>query len=194
MKKILLLTALIITGCTIYTEKQTESVSQNAYAVNDSLSKERVDLTWFYSNELCKFIKPPKHPISLDSVYITNKVVKDGKTVETKSRVIIVPKCYGNDKVVVVGSAEYQDLLKDSALKKQFERDNFVMSRQIDSDNKELTKQKDMQDKMVKDLNHLQSEIYKKDRGIWIRNFVILGLSTVIGGYIYLRASRFLLF
>jgi hypothetical protein len=194
MKKILLLVTLVIAGCTIYTEKQSEAVSQNTYAINSSLAKERVDLTWFYSNELTKFIKPPKHPISLESIYITNKVVKDGKTVETKSRVVIVPKSYGDDKVIVVGSAEYQNLLKDSAIKKQLERDNFVMSKQIDLDNKELTKQKEMQDKMVKDLNHLQSEIYKKDRGIWVRNFVILGLSALIGVYIYLRASRFLLF
>jgi hypothetical protein len=194
MKKILVLITLIIAGCTVYTEKQSEAVSQNTYAINSSLAKERVDLTWFYSNELTKFIKPPKHPISLDTVYITNKAVKDGKVIETKSRVVIVPKSYGDDKVIVVGSAEYQNLLKDSSLKKQFEHDNFVMFKQIESDNKELVKQKEMQDKMVKDLNHLQAEIYKKDRGIWVRNFIILGLSILIGGYIYLRASKFLLF
>jgi hypothetical protein len=194
MKKLLLLATLVIAGCTLYTEKQSEAVSQNTYAINSSLAKERVDLTWFYSNELTKFIKPPKHPISMDSVYITNKVVKDGKTIETKSRVVIVPKSYGDDKVIVVDSAEYQNLLKDSSIKKQLEHDNLTMIKQIDSDNKELVKQKQMMDKMVIDLNHLQTEIYKKDKAIWIRNFLILGLSALIGGYIYLRASKFLLF
>ena len=190
MKKILLLATLVIAGCTFYTEKQSEAVSQNVYATNDSLGKARVDLAYFYSNETTKFIKPPKNPVKINAIYEAGDVAKNS----VKTRVVIVPDQYRNDKVVVVGSTEYQNLLKDREIKKQLEDDNKNMFKQLSVNEKELTKQKEMQDKMVKDLNHLQAEIYKKDRGIWVRNFIILGLSTLIGGYIYLRASRFLLF
>jgi hypothetical protein len=193
MKKLLLAAVFLIAGCTFYTEKQSEAVSQNVYATNDSLGKARVDLAYFYSNETTKFIKPPKQPIKISAIYEAGQVVKDSKNAE-RTRVVIVPEQYRNDKVVVVGSAEYQTLLKDREIKKQLETDNKNMVNQLTANQKELVKQKEMGDKMVRDLNHLQAEIYKKDRGIWVRNFIILGLSVLIGLYIYLRASKFLLF
>ena len=48
MKKVLLLAALFVVGCTYYTEKQSEALSQNVYAANDSLNKARVDLAYYY--------------------------------------------------------------------------------------------------------------------------------------------------
>lgn len=193
MKKFLLTAVFLIAGCTLYTEKQSEAVSQNVYATNDSLAKARVDLAYFYSNETTKFIKPPKQPIKISAIYEAGQVVKDSKNAE-RTRVVIVPDQYRNDKVVVVGSAEYQNLLKDREIKKQLETDNKNMVNQLTANQKELVKQKEMSDKMVKDLNHLQAEIYKKDAAIWKRNVIILGLFILIGGYIYLRASRFVLF
>jgi hypothetical protein len=193
MKKLLLSVAIFLTSCTYYTEKQSEAVSQNVYATNQALNKARVDLAWFYSNETTKFIVPPKHPIAIESVYEMGDVIKNPKNTE-KTRVVIIPDQYKNDKVVVVGSNDYNELLKDREIKKQLELDNKNKENQIIANNKELTKQKEMKDKMVSDLQHLQAEIYKKDRGIWVRNFIILGLLTIVGGYIYLRASKFLLF
>jgi hypothetical protein len=192
MKKIILTAVLLIAGCTLYTEKQSQAVSQNVYATNDSLAKARVDLAFFYSNETTKFIKPPKQPIKISAIYEAGQVVKNSKNTD-KTRVVIVPDVYKNDKVVVVGSTEYQTLLKDREIKKQLETDNKNMANQLIVNQNELVKQKEMSDKMVADLNHLQSEIYKKDAAIWKRNVIILALSALIGGYIWLRASRFLL-
>jgi len=167
----------IFSGCTVYTEKQSEAVSQNVYASNDSIAKERIDLAQFYSNETTKFIKPPKHRI------IINQISKN------KQRVVIVPSQYSNDKVVVVGSNEYQDLLKDRSIKKQLEQDALVKDKQIKSDNAELLKQKQMSDKMVKDLNSLQQEVLKlRLSGLW-KDVVIVALLVLIGGFIYIKVS-----
>jgi hypothetical protein len=188
MKKLILITTLFLASCTIYTEKQSEAVSQNVYATSDSLGKARVDLAYFYSNETTKFIKPPKHPIKINAVYQAGDVVNNSKNAE-RTRVVIVPDQYRNDKVVVVGSAEYQDLLNDREIKKQLENDNKKMAKQLDVNKNELKKQNDMHDKMVKDLNHLQAEIYKKDLAILWRNIIIIVLMGLIAAYFYAKAN-----
>lgn len=188
MKKLFLLLTLILTACTVYTEKQSEAVSQNVYATNDSLGKARVDLAYFYSNETTKFIKPPKHPIKINAIYEAGDVVKNTKNAD-KTRVVIVPDAYRNDKVVVVGSTEYQKLLADREIKKQLEQDNRNMTNQLVVNQKELTKQKEMTDKMVKDLNYYQKEVYKlRLRCLWL-SIVIVGLLAAIAAYFYAKSN-----
>jgi hypothetical protein len=180
--------ALFLSSCTVYTEKQSEAVSQNVYAANDAISKARVDLAQFYSNETTRFIKPPKHPLKVNAIYQAGDVVKNGEKAE-KTRVIIVPDQYKNDKVIVVGSKDYNQLLQDSAIKKQLEEDNKIKDKQLSDNNYELTKQKQMSDKMIKDLNYYQKEVYKlRLSGLW-KDIVIVGLLLVIGTFIYIRVS-----
>jgi len=194
MKYISLLALLfLLPSCILYTEKQSEAIKQNVYATNDSLNNARVDLAYFYSNETTKFINPPKHPIKISAVYQADDVIKTAKTAG-KTRVVIVPEQYKDNKVIVVGSTEYQSLLKDREIKKQLEQDNKNMVKQLDTNNKELAKQNEMHDKMVKDLNHLQSEIYKKDAIIFKEALAIGVLLVGIVGYIWLKISRFALF
>ena len=69
----------LFSGCTVYTEKQSEAVSQNVYAANDSISKARVDLAQFYSNETTRFIKPPKHPIKINAVLPASLSIRNKK-------------------------------------------------------------------------------------------------------------------
>lgn len=193
MKKLVLASLFFFTGCTYYVEKQSEAVSQNVYATNESLGKARVDLAYFYSNETTKFIRPPKNPIAISAIYETNKELKDLKVGE-KTRVVIVPEQYKGDKVVVVGSADYQELLKDREIKKQLELDNALKEKQIKANNDELIKQKDMRDKMISDLNHLQAQVYKKDATI-LKLIIALALTwLLIIGYIYLRMNRMFAF
>ena len=123
MKRLIALFSIcfFINGCTVYTEKQSEAVSQNVYAVNDSLGKARVDLASFYSNETTKFIKPPKHPIQINAIYKAGDVVNSIETKE-KTRIVMVPEEYKNDKVVVVNSVDYQELLKKKKIKSNKKR------------------------------------------------------------------------
>jgi len=193
MKKLALIALFFINGCTIYTEKQSEALSQNVYATNDALDKARVDLAWFYSNESTKFIKIPKSRIVINSIYESNNA-SNKQTVESKTRVVVVPSQYRNDKVVVVGSEEYQNLLKDREIKKQLEKDNTNMSNQLKINEQELLKQQNMHDKLVQDLNHLQSRVYKKD-AIILKLIIALGITwLLIAGYLYLRINRLLFF
>jgi len=193
MKKILLIAALLITGCTYYTEKQSEALSQNVYAANDSLNKARVDLAYYYSNETTRLVKPPKKPIDIQPIYQAGEVIKDVKSGE-KTRVVIVPSQYKGDKVVVVDSTEYQDLLKVKAIAEQLKKDNANLANAKQNTDKELIKQTEYTNKMVKDLNHLQAEIYKKDLAILWRNIIIISLTALIAVYIYLRMNRFVIF
>ena len=193
MKKILLLSVLLVAGCTYYTEKQSEALSQNVYATNDSIDKARVDLAYYYSNETTRLVKPPKKRIDIQSVYQAGEVVKDTKAGE-KTRVVIVPSQYKGDKVVVVDSAEYQDLLKVKAIADQLKKDNLNLVNAKQNTDKELAKQAEYTNKMIKDLNHLQAEVYKKDLAILWRNIIIGVLLASIGGYIYLRMNSFLKF
>jgi hypothetical protein len=193
MKKILLLSVLLITGCTYYTEKQSEALSQNVYATSDSLNKARVDLAYYYSDQTTRLVKIPKKRIQIQSVYQAGDVVKGAKT-GSSTRVVIVPDQYKGDKVVVVGSTEYQELLKTKAIADQLKKDNENIVKAKAETDKELAKQAEYTNKMIKDLNHLQSEVYKKDLAILWRNIIIITLLGSIGGYIYLKMNGLFFF
>lgn len=183
----------MLASCTYYTEKQSEALSQNVYATSDSLNNKRVDLAYYYSNETTKLVKLPKHRINIQPVYEAGNVAKNGPK-KDKTMVVLVPDKYKGDKIIVVGSTEYQDLLKDRAVKQQLEKDNANLKKSSDNTNRELIHQKEMMDTIVKNAQTLQTRVYKLEAGIWKRNVAIISLVALIGGYIWLRASRFLLF
>ena len=173
-----------LSSCTVYTEKQSEALSQNTYATNDSLNKARVDLAYYYSDQTTRLVKIPKKRINIQPVY-------QGSTVKgvTGPRIVIVPDQYKGDKVVVVGSAEYQDLLKTKAIAEQLKKDNEnIVKAKADTD-KELAKQAEYSSKMVKDLNIMQKKLVEKDLAILWRNIIIVSLLGLIGGYIYIRMN-----
>ena len=189
-------------SCTVYTEKQSEAISQTVYATKDSLDKARIDLADEYANQTTRLIKPPKKRIAIESIYKPNIDVIASQSKPTnsvgqqvpvsKQRVIIIPEKYKGDTVVVVSSAEYQQLLKEkqvhSQLQKDFENLNTVRI-QVDQ---ELIKQMEYNDKMIKDLNIMQKKLVEKDLAILQRNIVIVLLLAAIGGATYLRIKGIL--
>jgi hypothetical protein len=190
MKKAFLIATLLLASCTYYTEKQSEALSQNVYATNDSLNKARVDLAYYYSNETTRLVKIPKKRIQIQSIYEAGKVAQ----ANVKSRVVIVPDQYKGDKVVVVGSTDYQALLKDREIARQLEKDNINLIKAKKTTDAELAKQAEYTNKMVRDLNHLQAEVYKKDLAILWRNIVIITLLVIDAIYIYLKARGLFFF
>ena len=78
MKKIILLALSLsfLSSCTVYTEKQSETLSQNAYATNDSLNKARVDLAYYYSDQTTRLVKIPKKRINIQPVYQSSLLLK----------------------------------------------------------------------------------------------------------------------
>jgi hypothetical protein len=188
MKKLFIFLTLLLVSCTVYTEKQSEALSQNVYATNDSVNKGRVDLAYYYSDQTTRLVKIPKHRIQIQSVYEAGDVVKNTKQGE-KTQVILVPKQYQNTKVVVVDSTDYDNLLKDKAIKDQLTKDNVNLSKDKINTDKEIAKQKDMNDKMVNDLNNYKALVVKKDLAILWRNCIIIALMALIALYFYAKAN-----
>jgi hypothetical protein len=185
-KKIVLLAALFFTACTPrYIEKQSEPLKQAVYGVNDSLDKGRIDLAWYYSNETTKLVSPPNTRLAVKGVYQTVDVKKN----TTGQRVVILPEQLRGDKVVVVNTDEYKELLKDKDIANQLqaeltEKDKFTQS---------IIKQKQINDRVQAELltsyNKALTTIAQKDSAIWMRNFIIAGLLALIGSYIALRVG-----
>jgi len=195
MKRILILVATVgfLVSCTYYTEKQSEALSQNVYATSDSLNKKRVDLAYYYSNETTKLVKTPKHRIPIQSVYEAGKVVKNSPKKE-RTAVVLVPDQYKDEKVVVVGSADYQTLLKNRAISEQLKKDNANLLKDNKNTADELKHEKEMKDTIIKNAETLQMRVYKLEASNLRKSIAIIALVGLILGYIWLRASRFLLF
>lgn len=197
MKYVVLFLVLFLSSCTVYTEKQSEALSRNVYATSDSLNAARVDLAYYYSQETTKLVKPPKSKIDIQPIYQNtpheSQTSVQAGTIASNTRVVMVPEEYRNDKVIVVNSTEYQELLKNKKIADQLKRDNQNVLAAKEATEKELAKQAEMSSKMVKDLNELQKKVLRKDLVILRLWIAIVVLLVVIGGYIYLRASKFLL-
>lgn len=181
---LIIFSLLFFNGCTVYTEKQTEAVSQSVYATKDSIDLARIDLAESYINETTKLINPPKKRIEISAIY-----QKPIQANDSKQRIVIVPEKYKSDKVVVVNTTEYDNLLKDKEIAKQLQKDNEVLAKAKTEFDAERTKQQEMRDKMVKDLNIMQKKLVEKDLAILWRNIIIVVLLALIGGYIYLRMN-----
>ena len=187
----------IFSGCTVYTEKQSEALSRVVYATKDSLESARIDLADKYSTESTRLVKPPKNRIDVQSIYKKNidNITSSNKATPTlinKQRVIVVPEKYKNDTLVVVSSEEYQQLLKDKETFAQIEKDNaqLVVARGVVD--QELIRQMEYNDKMVRDLNTMQRKLVEKDLAILQRNITIFILMATICGGIYLRIKGIL--
>lgn len=194
-----------LNSCTVYTEKQSEAISQTVFATKDSLDKARIDLADAYSDQATRLIKPPKKRIQIDSIFkpTINVVASQSKPNNNKpgqqvpvsrQRVIVIPDKYKHDTVVVVSSEEYQQLLKDKEVYKQLETDlKNLQDTKIIVD-QELIRQQEYHDKMVRDLNIMQKKLVEKDLAILQRNVLIVVLAGVIGIMVYLRFKGGVLF
>jgi hypothetical protein len=185
-KTSILLLSLFLVGCAPkFIEKQSEPLKQAVYGVNDSLDKGRIDLAWFYSNETTRLVSPPTVRIDVKGVYQTLPVTNNA----TGSRVVILPEGLKGDKVVVSNTDEYKELLKNKDIAKQLQDELVNKTKFTDTVIKQQQQNEKIQSDLLLAYNHSQEVIAKKDTAIWYRNFVILGLLVLIGGYIGLRIA-----
>jgi len=187
----------IFSGCTVYTEKQSEALSRAVYATKDSLESARIDLADKYSTESTRLVKPPKNRIDVRAIYKKNidNITSSNKatpTIINKQRVIVVPEKYKNDTLVVVSSEEYQQLLKDKETFAQIEKDNAQLIETKKEVDNELIKQSEYSNKMIRDLNSMQKKLVEKDLAILQRNIIIAALLGSIAVGIYLRIKGIL--
>ena len=176
------LSVFLLGGCTVYTEKQTEAVSQSVYATKDSIDLARIDLAENYINETTKLINPPKKRIAISAIYQKPLEVNG-----SKQRIAIVPEQYKNDKVVVINTTDYDNLLKDKDIAIQLKKDNESLTKARMEFDAERTRQQEMQNKMVKDLNIMQKKLVEKDLIILKLNVELISVIAIFAGAIYLR-------
>jgi hypothetical protein len=206
MKTLMLICSLVLlTSCTIYTEKQSEALSQAVYATKDSLNNARFDLADQYSEQTTRIVKPPKARIKIDPVFENlqtpgisksqekiNIINPKPPTLTDGRRIMIVPERFKNDPVVAVNTEEYETLLKDQAIRKQLESDYKTLTVHKKEVDTELAKQQKYNSQMVIDLNKMQKQLVEKDLAILKRNIVIVVLFLLMGGATYLRIKGIL--
>jgi len=201
MKKLCLSLIILLTSCTVYTEKQSEALSKVVYASKDSMESARIDLADKYITETTRLVRPPKNRIKIESIYqksvqqhintISSSSKNDSIPIN-KQRMIIIPEKYRADTVVVVSTDEYQKLLNDKETFAQIQRDNEGLSEAKQSVDAELIRQMENRDKMINDLNIMQKKLVEKDLAILQRNIIILLLLAIMGGATYLRIKGIL--
>ena len=198
---LLFLSFLLLSSCTVYTEKQSEALSKVVYASKDSMEAARIDLADKYVTETTRLVRPPKNRIKIESVYQKSvqqhiETIGSGSNREpipvNKQRMVIIPEKYRADTVVVVSTEEYQRLLKDKETFAQIQRDNEGLAEAKETVDNELIRQLENRDKMVNDLNLMQKKLVEKDLAILQRNVIIVLLITAMGGAAYLRIKGIL--
>lgn len=197
---IMLLTVLVggFTSCAVYTEKQSEALSQAVYLADDSFEMGRFDVTDVSLDNAIRIVKPPKKKIEIKAIerFVTNDLIPTTtptNTTTTKTeRIIIVPEKFKNQQVIVVNSNEYQQLLKDKKIFEQLQTEHKALERLKLDIEQELAKQVAYNNKMVEDLNKLQKEVLAKRLHILKLYTIIAVMGLTMGGGIYLRMKGIL--
>lgn len=204
-----------VSGCTIYSEKQSEALSQSVYASKDSLDNARVDLAQEYINQAVRIVVPPKKRIPVNAIYTDDDTAvpvqvhssnhhktlrlssskKDDKAViqqvqSNKKKVVTLPESFANDKVVFVNSNEYKKLLEDKKTADQLKWDYYYLNEDKKNVEQQIVKDKEINDKMVNDLNKYEKEVYKLRFELLWRDIVIGVLTLLIVGFIYLKVTK----
>jgi len=120
----------------------------------------------------------------------TNETITTNSS--TQQRVVIVPSRFGTLPVIVVGSTEYEGLLKNKETLKQLEKDHINLKNLKAKVDAELITVSENAEKMTTDLNNMQTEVAEKNAALWQRNLIIVGLVGAIAAGIYLRIKGIL--
>lgn len=210
---ILFFSLLLISGCTVYSEKNSEALSQSVYASKDSLDNERVDLAQQYVNQAVRIVVPPKKRIPINPIYSDDDAAvpvqvhsnnphktsrlsssakdKNNENVQpNRKKVVTLPESFAKDKIVFVNSSEYKKLLEDRKTAEQLKWDYYYLNEDKKQVDLQIVKDKDINNKMITDLNNYQKEVYKLRFELLWRDIIIGALSLLILGFIYLKVTK----
>lgn len=189
---VMALGAFLSPSCTVYTEKQSEALSQAVYLADDSFELGRFDVTDVSLDNAIRIVKPPKKKIEIQAIekFVANDLIPS--STPKPERIIIVPEKFKNQQVIVVNSAEYQQLLKDKKIFEQLQTDHKALTKLKLDVEQELARQVAYNNKMIEDLNKMQKELLAKRLHILKLYIVIAVMGLAIGGGIYLRIKGIL--
>lgn len=175
--KSILLVFLILTGCTAHIpiSQQSSEVSKIAYAIKDSFDSSRIDLADEYTNQLSYLILPPTNKIQI------SPIIRDGK------RTVILPEKFKDKSVIVIGTKEWDELLKIKSIASQLAVDKTNLIEQLNSVEEELRKQNELKIQLMQDNASLKSEVTDIKSKLFKRNTYIVSLLLLIGAYIFIK-------
>lgn len=209
----------LLSSCTVYTEKRSESLSQAVFASSDSIANARFDLAAEYSKQAERLAYPPKQRIEISPIYTTaarptastsngrifvhvkDELKKSDDTLVTSeldenneipTLRLVIPENLKHTKLLVENSVEWADLVKTKNFSNQLQEDHKNLQILTNNINEELQKQTKMNSQMIMDLNTMKKKLVEKDLAILQRNIIIASLLVTIGGGIYLRIKGIL--
>jgi len=154
-----------------YTEKQSKALSVSTYAAKDSFDLGRMDLADPYLNQICDIVTPPsiRDRIKIEAIVVNNQ------------KKLLVPARYKNQSVLVVGSDEYNALIKTKSFAKQLQNDNKNLENQVIQVNIQLENQTKVTNQMILDLAKKDKTIKSQLHELWLKNGIIAFLLLICG-------------
>ena len=168
-----LLTLFITAGCAQkeFVEKQSKALSVSVYATKDSFDAGRLDLTSAYLDDVIKIVTPPNitDRIKIQSVVVNNQ------------RKLIVPAKFKGQTVLIVGSDEYNSLLKTRDFAQQLQVDNTNLQKQADAVSKQLEDQKKVTNDMIITIDNDKTLIAQQKHTILMQRLLISSIIMAVG-------------
>jgi hypothetical protein len=177
---ILLFCILLLASCALFRDlsilKQTEIVSQNTYAIKESAETGRYDLVDFYTKALTRLIVSPETSLSVSPI-----IDKDGRYVVT------LPSRFTNQRILVVGSEEYQKLIQTQAIAKQLLEENIKLIKNTSDIDNAVREQAEALDSLYYENEKYKTQTKLQSENLSKKNIIILSLSILIIGYLYAK-------
>ena len=167
--------------------KDSEPLSRAVYATSDSIDLGRIDLADQYAKQAKTLVEPPKQTITI-------KPLISKPTSKGTSNVVVIPASLKGMQVVVVGSQEYDDLLKIKENAEIMEKDVEVLKKQIEEVRKAYREQFEAKSELLKEYEKLVLDLKDKQLALLKRNIIIGGLGLLITLYIFLKIKGILPF
>ncbi len=195
---------LFLTSCTVYTEKQSEALSQAVYLADDSFEAGRFDVTDTAIDQAVRIVKIPKQRQKIEPITRSEPSPKTQESLSVKSnavttpdpyrgkQVLLVPERFKGQEVIVVNSQEYQKLLEDKKIFLQLQDDYKTLQELKITVDEELLKQIAYNNAIIIKVNQLEKEVIAKNLLILKLYIVIGGLILTLGGGVYLRMKGIL--
>ena len=222
LHKLALLTLLliIVTGCTIYTEKRSEALSQAVYATSSSILNARIDFAAKYAEQAKRLAYAPKKQIDIlplitedvkkietvnSSTKITSNSAKKSSVIPTsiitattvdnqnqKIVRLVIPEFLKHAKLLIENSEEWNELIKNKEINLQLEQDKANLQKLAQDIDAELAKQQKYNSELLNELHNLKTKVAEKQVTIYKLYITIAVLLGAIVGGIYLRMKGIL--
>lgn len=207
MRWFLIFFLLLLSGCKtreVFIEKNSEALSQAVYAADDSVKAGRFDLTGKYTGEATRIVPPPQTRIPIKPLQqkienvVVNKETGEEEIIVEWRNYALIPEELRNTRVVIVGSAEWEELAKTEHIAKQLQADLDYYQAHASVVDKQLQVNEGNMKKLIDLNNALQLEKERLGKIIAQRNLTIFTLSgfivscgLIFVALLYFRVLRF---